>query len=153
MSAQDGIYDSPTEDVIATFIAPVSHGEYHVCVRGTNTDNHTGPEQCSLLSVDNQGPQTTYINTSPNPVTSGGEVTLSAIVDDTLTGVSDINSADCSLAGDPWKPMIPQDASFDSPTENVIADFTILNPPGGYDICVAEVRMFSVMLDLQPALR
>jgi hypothetical protein len=143
MSAQDGNYDSPTEDVTATFNAPVTHGEYHICVRGTNTDNNTGPEQCTLLSADNQGPQTTYINASPNPVTSAGEVTLSAIVDDTLTGVSDIESADYSLAGDSWKPMIPQDGSFDSPTENVIADFTILNPPGEYDVCVRGVDVLS----------
>ena len=69
-------------------------------------------------------------------MTSGGEVTLSAIVDDTLSGVSDIESAEYSLAGEPWKPMDPQDGSFDSPTENVNADFTVLNPPGDYDVCV-----------------
>jgi hypothetical protein len=93
MNAQDGNYDSPTEDVVATFNAPVTHGEYHVCVRATNTVNTTGPEQCTVLSIDNQGPQTTFINATPNPVASGGEVTLSAVVDDTLTGVSDIESA------------------------------------------------------------
>ena len=135
MSAQDGSYDSPTEDVIATFDAPVTHGEYHVCVRGTNTDNKTGPEQCTILSVDNQGPQTTYINVTPNPVTSGVAVTLSATVDDTLTGVSDIATAEYSLSGDPWNPMNPQDGSFDSPTEDATTDFTVMKPAGVYDVC------------------
>ena len=69
-------------------------------------------------------------------MSSGGEVSLSAIVDDNLTGVSNIESAEYSLAGDTWKRMNPQDGSFDSPTETVVTAFTVLKPEGDYAICV-----------------
>jgi hypothetical protein len=136
MSAQDGTFDSPTENVIATFNAPVSHGEYNICVRATNAASNTGDEQCTSLSVDSQGPQASNLQAAPNPVISGEDVTLTATVDDATRGGSDIQSAEYSLAGGPWKPLSAQDGSFDSPSEIVETTFAVQNSPGDYDLCV-----------------
>lgn len=135
MDPQDGIYDSPSENVNAVFSAPNNHGVFNVCVRGTNAIDNTGQEQCTVLTVDNQDPQTTDLQAEPDPVTSGGNVTLTAMVDDSTTGGSDIQSAEYSLAGGPWNPLNAQDGSFDSPTEDVETSLIVLNPPGDYDLC------------------
>jgi hypothetical protein len=136
MSAQDGTFDSPAEDLIAAFSAPVDHGVVYICVRATNALNNTGQEGCAALSVDGQGPLTSNLQVVPNPVTSGGDVTLTATVDDSTTGISNIQSAEYSLAGGPWNPLNAQDGSFDSPSEDVEATFAVPNPSGDYAFCV-----------------
>jgi hypothetical protein len=105
MDPQDGMYDSPAEAVTATFSAPAAHGEFNVCVRATNTVNITGQEQCTSLSVDGQGPQTINLQISPNPVISGGGVTLTAAVDDSTSGGLNISSGEFSLEAGSWNPL------------------------------------------------
>lgn len=136
MEAQDGTFDSAAENIIATFSAPVDHGVYNVCVRATNAASNTGQEQCTDLSVDAQGPVSTDLQVTPNPVTSGKNVTLVATADDLATGGSNIQSAQYNIAGGPWKPLTAQDGSFDSPNEIVEATFVISNEPGELDLCV-----------------
>ena len=136
MNSQDGVFDSPSENVSKIFSAPDNHGVFNVCVRATNAANNTGQEQCTDLIVDSQGPQATNIQVAPDPVTSGGDVTLTAMVDDSTTGGSNIQSGEYSLAGGPWNPLNAQDIAFDSPTEAVETSFNVLNPPGDYDLCV-----------------
>lgn len=51
MSASDGAFDSPTENVTAAFSAPVV-GDHQVCVRGTDTDGNISAEVCATLTVE-----------------------------------------------------------------------------------------------------
>jgi hypothetical protein len=136
MNPQDGMYDSPAEAVTAAFPAPADHGEFNVCVRATNSVDITGQEQCTSSSVDGQGPQTINLQVVPNPVISGGGVTLTATLDDSTNGGSNIQGGEFSLAAGPWNPLSAQDGNFDSPSEAVEATFDVLNPPGDYDLCV-----------------
>ena len=51
MTASDGGYDQPSEDVTATFFAPSTAGVYDLCVRATDDVGNTGPEECMFLVV------------------------------------------------------------------------------------------------------
>jgi hypothetical protein len=51
MSAVDGAFDSPTEEVTATIGPFSSAGVYEVCVRGTDAVSNTGDTACILLAV------------------------------------------------------------------------------------------------------
>lgn len=135
MDAQDGTFDSPSEDVVVDFSAPPGNGEHNICVRATNTLNNTGQEECTVLTVDGQGPVASNLQVVPDAVQPGGEVTFTAAVDDSTTGGSDIQSAQYRLAGGSWQPMNPQDGSFNSPSEVVEVTFSVSNPPGDYALC------------------
>jgi hypothetical protein len=50
MTASDGTFDSPTENVTATFPA-TSAGTYNVCVRGTDVSSNVGDPVCAPLTV------------------------------------------------------------------------------------------------------
>jgi hypothetical protein len=86
--------------------------------------------------ADNEGPITTAVEASPNPVKVGGPVELTANVDDSTTGGSNIASADYSLDGGPWAAMAAQDGSFDAVSEDVEATFDAPTIAGIYDLCV-----------------
>ena len=136
MNAQDGTYDSPTEPVRTTFSAPVTNGSVNVCVRGTDEVGNTGGQSCTTLTVDNQGPLASAVVAAPNPVEPGVQVTLSATVDDTTTGNSNIQSAEYQLDGGTWTPMNPKDGNFNSPLEKVTAQFVASVQEGTFDLCV-----------------
>lgn len=88
------------------------------------------------LSFDNEGPISSNLLVSPNPVEMNENIILNALVDDTTTGSSDIVSAEYSLDGGiNWNLMMAQDGSFDSPTEGVAATFTI-SDSNVYNLCV-----------------
>jgi hypothetical protein len=136
MTAQDGAFDSPTEDVIANFTAPATGGDQTLCVRGTDAVNNTSPQVCINLTVDDQGPLTSSVTATPNPIASSAEVILTAIIDDSTTGGSNIASTQYNLAGGGWLTMGPQDGAFDEPVETATV---LLNAPassGQYSLCV-----------------
>jgi hypothetical protein len=134
MSATDGTFDSPTENVNASFVAPTSDGPYSLCVHGTDSANNTSLDQCITLNVDSQGPLTSTVQVDPQKVGGGENVDLTALVDDSTTGGSNIQSAEFSLNGVDWNLMNAQDSSFDSATESVVAAF--LSPVASGDIIV-----------------
>jgi hypothetical protein len=142
MVAQDGTYDSPTEPVTTTFSAPVTNGNVNVCVRGTDAAGNTGGQSCTTLTVDNQGPLASAVVAAPNPVDPGVQVTLSSTVDDTTTGNSNIQSAEYQLDGGTWTPMNPKDGNFNSPLENVTAQFAASAQEGTFDLCVRGTDSF-----------
>jgi hypothetical protein len=72
--------------------------------------------------ADCKGPVTS--NVVMTPVFLNGPATLTATVDDTTTGGSNIASAEYSLNGGAWTPMSAVDGAFDAVVENVTADFT-----------------------------
>jgi hypothetical protein len=141
MSPQDGTYDSPLEVVSAAVSAPTDQGVFSLCVRATNSINNTGQEQCTSLSVDDQGPQTMNLQLSPNPVISGGEVTLTATAAD--NGTNNIQSAEYNIDGGPWNPMDPQDGTYDSPAEVVTATFSAPADHGEFNFCVRATNSVS----------
>jgi hypothetical protein len=136
MVAQDGTFDSVTEVVAGSFLAPLPSGDKNVCVRGTDSGADTGPESCTTLTVDSQGPVTSFLVATPDPVEPGAQVTISATVDDTTTGNSNIQSAEYQLDGGSWTPMSAQDGAFDSPSEVATAQLTAPEQDGTVDICV-----------------
>jgi len=91
------------------------------------------PTTLFYVSLDLEGPLASNILAVPNPVAVGTAVDLSATVDDSTTGGSNIKSAEYSLDGGAWQSMAD---TFNSPTENVTATFTALSAPGVYDLCV-----------------
>jgi hypothetical protein len=136
MSAQDGNFDSPSEDVTAQFTAPGGDGTVGICVRGTDSNGATGPQSCANLTIDSLGPVTSSLTATPNPVQPSEQVTISATTDDTTTGTTNIQSAEYQLDGGAWTPMSAQDGNFDSPSEAVTAQFTAPGEDGTVDICV-----------------
>jgi len=76
---------------------------------------------CSL-PVDSVGPVTYDVMAAPNPAPIGETITLTATIDDTDTGGSNIASAEYSLNGGiTWVSMSAFDSAFDSPVEEVTA--------------------------------
>ena len=56
MTAQDGAFDSPTENVRATLPASATTGVFEICVNGTDAAGNTGNTECALYAVyDPQG--------------------------------------------------------------------------------------------------
>ena len=51
MTASDGTFDSPTENVTATFAAP-GVGDHQICVHGTDTDGNVSTDVCATLTVE-----------------------------------------------------------------------------------------------------
>lgn len=136
MSAADGAFDSTTENVTATVAAPTPDGAYSLCVRGTDSANNTSTEQCTTLNVDSQGPLTSAVLVDPVKTGGGASVDLTATVDDSTTGGSDIQSAQYSTNGVDWTAMDAQDGSFDSASEAVTATFLSPTSSGVVNVCV-----------------
>jgi hypothetical protein len=85
---------------------------------------------------DTVGPVTKDMVITPAPVILNGEATVKATVDDSGdAGDSNIKSAEYSLNGEPWLPMIAQDDAFDAISEAVEATFTATNI-GLNEVCV-----------------
>jgi hypothetical protein len=51
MSPSDGAFDTPTEEVEASFDAPAEAGSYELCVRGTDEAGNLGTVDCTALDV------------------------------------------------------------------------------------------------------
>jgi len=136
MSTADGTFDSPTENVTAVLAAPIIDGPYSLCVRGTDSTNNTSADQCITLNVDSQGPLSSAVAVLPLKVGGGGNVDLTATIDDSTTGGSDIQSAEYSLNGVDWSAMAAQDGTFYSPSEAVSASFTSPTVHGNVNVCV-----------------
>ena len=75
------------------------------------------------------------LTANPNPAALNTPVVLTATVDDSATGNSNIASAEYSLDGSTWLPMNAADGSFNSSVENVTATIASLST-GVYEICV-----------------
>ena len=143
MTAQDGNFDSATEVVTAALLSPDTSGDVNVCVRGTDAAGNTGAHTCTTLNVDAEGPSTDTIVMTPNPADPGEIVTLTATVSDSTTGNSSIASAAYQVDGGAWTPMLAVDGVFDSPTEQVTAQFTAPAGPATVSILVRGTDAFA----------
>ena len=93
------------------------------------------PNPCVPV-LDDEGPITSNVAADPNPVAVDGPVEVTATVDDTETGGSNIASAEYSLDNVPWTGMSAQDEGFDGVIEGVAATFSAPAEAGIYDLCV-----------------
>jgi hypothetical protein len=108
----------------------------------TGSTNGTWSGQSYTFAVtgiglgDTEGPVTSSVLASPNPVQVGTGLTLAAQVDDGATGGSTILSAEYSLDSGPWMPMTASDGAFDEVMEEVSANLTAPVLAGVYSLCV-----------------
>jgi len=87
--------------------------------------------------IDNQGPITTNVLATPNPAPINTTITLTANIDDTTTGGSNIALAEYSLDGGvTWTAMAASDGTFDEVIEDVTVTFTSSDTPDVVDLCV-----------------
>jgi hypothetical protein len=89
-----------------------------------------------LLSGDG-GPITSNVVATTNPVEVNNVITLTANVDDTSTGGSNIASADYTIDGGTPVGMAAQDSAFDEVSENVTAVIPAFAEAGVHNICVS----------------
>jgi hypothetical protein len=88
-----------------------------------------GPDSCAPI-ISNISPTLVPVNTS---------FSLTANVDDTTTGGSDIDSAAYSIDGAPTAPMDAADGTFDEPNEDVVANPSGIADAGVHNVCVSAV--------------
>ncbi len=147
MSPQDGAFDAVMEGVVGTLTAPSSRGYYYPCVRGTDALGEVGIPSYVELVVYEPGdpipdigrPIVSNVVVTPNPVPINSPATVTAKVDDSTTGGSNILLAWWAMEGGEWTPMVAADGAFDSPTEAVTATFTAPSEPGFYTVAVYGV--------------
>ncbi len=82
------------------------------------------------------GPITSNVVANPDPAPVNTAITLTALVDDTTTGNSNIASAEFRVDAGAWMAMAAQDGSFDSPTENVTANIGLFASASVHVLCV-----------------
>ena len=88
-----------------------------------------------LAEDDTLGPITSAVTAAPNPAAINTSVTVTATVDDTTTGGSNIQSAEFNVNGGAWSMMSASDGVFDTTMENVTASFTVTQA-GDNQVCV-----------------
>jgi hypothetical protein len=85
--------------------------------------------------VDTQGPLTSAVAVAPDPAAVNASVTVTAMLDDSTTGGSNIQSAEFSLNGGTWTALAAADGAFDAVTEDVTGTFTVTQT-GDNEVCV-----------------
>jgi len=85
---------------------------------------------------DDQGPITSKVVATSNPVAVNTEVILTATVDDSTTGGSTIASAEYNIVDGSGGAMSAQDGDFDEVSEGVEAMIPALTEAGVYEVCV-----------------
>jgi hypothetical protein len=91
---------------------------------------------------DSEPPITTNVLATPNPVAVDTNITLTATVDDSQTGGSIIDSAECIIDGDIYGNMDAQDEAFDSASEDVIVNIQSFGEAGLHTVCVSGTDSF-----------
>ncbi len=146
MNAVVAPFDNPVEDVEASIDTTTwAIGPYDICVYGSDAlgnDNTTG--LCTILVVSAEIAPPEVLNVALDGqlnlnVMSGVSVDLTAVIDDTSNGNSNIGGANYTvgIANWPGTIMFASDGLFDSPIENVDA---VIDTTGWaadtYSICV-----------------
>jgi hypothetical protein len=88
--------------------------------------------------IDTEGPTTDDVLAGPNPVAAGQPVHVTALVDDSTTGGSNIAAASYSIDAGPDVAMSAGDGAFDEISEDVEATFSSPSTAGiyNYTLCV-----------------
>jgi VCBS repeat-containing protein len=106
-----------------------------------STDNYfkfqvSSLSKFALVFVDDQAPVVSDVIANPNPAPINTDIVLSAIVDDTLAGLSPIGSAEYSVDGGAYLPMEAEDGAYDDPVESVIVIIPSFVEAGVHNVCV-----------------
>ena len=150
MSAVDGAFDEPVEDVMATItiadLALLSHGDHSIYVHGS--DGTWGAFNFAVLHLDKLGPATTGVTLAPNPSDGSLDVAVSATGNDSASGNSDIAAAEFFIdaigadgTGTPMTvnvaaPIASLDGTIISPTMGLL-------PEGAHTVSVHSMDAFS----------
>ncbi len=129
MNATDGTYDSTTEDVSASFPAPLTVGTYAYYVYAWDAKgNYNNSAPFAFLIVEDDVPpeiSNALVNGMPSITVSQGTIlTLTATASDASTGNSNIVLVNYTEGLANWPSSVgmnASDGSFNSPTENVEA--------------------------------
>ncbi|MFQ5883510.1 MAG: hypothetical protein ACE5IO_00250, partial [Thermoplasmata archaeon] len=142
MNPTDGSFDSPSEDVTVMIVPQPVNTTY--CVYGwdaMSNSNTTG--SCATITiVDDMGPQIQNILITPSTFflsTAPPTATLTATIDDTLSGSSTVSGANYTTpSSDSWPgtPMIAADGTFDESVENIAANVPLPTSAGVFDYYV-----------------
>ncbi|MFQ5910043.1 MAG: hypothetical protein ACE5IJ_04890 [Thermoplasmata archaeon] len=144
MQAEDGTFDSPVENVTAQIAPPTQAGTYDYYVYGWDTGagyNDSAP-YATLTIVDDLPPEISNVRVDGQTaatVTPGTSLVLTAAVDDTGTGGSNITAANYTMGTMDWPgtSMDASDGSFDSAQENVNMSIDTSGwAEGSYQVCV-----------------
>jgi hypothetical protein len=105
---------------------------------GTQGDIGFDPRGITVVpgAPDGEGPVTTNVVATPNPVAVNIPITLTATVDDTDTGGSTIDAADYFIDGGNLVVMDAQDGAFDEVSEVVTATIPAFTEAGVHEVCV-----------------
>ena len=92
------------------------------------------------IPFDTTAPIVSDVQANPNPVAVEIAITLTANVDSSTTGGSNIASAEYSIDGGvTWSGMDAQDEAFDEVSEDVSAEVPAFSVAGVYTICVRGI--------------
>ena len=94
------------------------------------------PDTAVITVVDDVGPVASNVIAIPNPVDIHTGITLTALLDDSMTGGADIQSAEYRINDGPYMPLIASDGLFNSMTESVEASLSAFGQSAVYEICV-----------------
>lgn len=87
-----------------------------------------------LGSVEVEEPVVSNVLAVPDKAAPGETINLTATAAD--SGTNNIQSAEFNVDGGPWSSMDPQDGTYNSPTENVVVDFSAPTDQGPHNVCV-----------------
>ncbi len=138
----DGTLTPVCTPASGSFFGP---GTTEVKCSATDSRGNTGSAAFTVtveieVVVDRAPPLVSAVTAVPDAVPPNTEVTLTATVDDTTTGGSEIIAADYSVASGAWVLMSASDGAFDSPKEAVKAALTFPQV-GTYQVCVRGTDM------------
>ena len=147
-------YSTSATDLVDGTLTPVctpasgslfGPGATEVRCSATDSRGNTGSAAFTVtveieVVVDRAPPLVSAVTAVPDAAPPNTEVTLTATVDDTTTGGSEIIAADYSVAGGAWVSMSASDGAFDSPKEAVKAALTFPQV-GTYQVCVRGTDM------------
>lgn len=142
-------YSASATDLVDGTLTPVctpasgslfGRGATEVRCSATDSRGNTGSAAFTVTVeieavVDREPPLVSAVTAMPDAPPPNTTVTLTAIVDDTTTGGSQIRAAGYSVNGGAWMSMSASDGAFDSPTETVEAALTFPQA-GAYQVCV-----------------
>jgi hypothetical protein len=120
---------SPTEAFTATITPPVKAGSYVYYVYAWDSQPNNNitnkDENATLTIIDDVSPEITDVQIdglSSKVVLSGAEVTITAQIDDSQSGNSNIQGANFTIGSAQWTTatfLNTLDSTYDSPTEDV----------------------------------
>ena len=130
--------DGAANDMFSSLAVAVS-GTTAVIGAASDDDNGTnsGSAYVFALASDDEGPITSNVIATPNPVEVNNSITLTANVDDTDTGGSNIASADYTIDGGTPVGMSAQNSAFDEVSEDVAAVVPAFAAADVHNICVS----------------